>query len=331
MWLLNGSVSLGVWFGINVRLHASMFVTAAWVLIFHPFGGPVNSVMFCSVLLGSVLLHEFGHCWGSWSVGGSPSEIILTPLGGLALADAPRRAWATFWTVVCGPLVNLALCAISAIVIYVVERSAVWIPWNPLRISGLPMGGIVYYAWWMFMVNWGLFVFNVFWPVFPLDGGQMLQSLLWVRLGYYRSMLIACTVGIGGAIVMTLMGLGFLKLFLGLIGISCLMTCISMRNQVKAEGPWAFEDEDTTYAASQWNDSPTPTTRRKRVSKRVMKKAQRIAQEADMEQAQIDTILAKVSAQGMQSLNWREKRALHKATERQRMTETSSSGKKNHW
>jgi hypothetical protein len=45
--------------------------------------------------------------------------------------------------------------------------------------------------------------------------------------------------------------------------------------------------------------------------------------QAETEQAKIDAILAKVSAQGMNSLNWFEKRALRKATERQRMAELS--------
>ena len=42
------------------------------------------------------------------------------------------------------------------------------------------------------------------------------------------------------------------------------------------------------------------------------------AQINQQQQEKIDQILAKVSAQGMQSLTWREKRTLKKATERQR-------------
>jgi len=47
--------------------------------------------------------------------------------------------------------------------------------------------------------------------------------------------------------------------------------------------------------------------------------------EARREQAHIDAILAKVSAHGMQSLTWLEKRALKKATEHQRQRDLESS------
>jgi membrane associated rhomboid family serine protease len=65
---------------------------------------------------------------------------------------------------------------------------------------------------------------------------------------------------------------------------------------------------------------PTPTLRRRHrhVSRRAIKKARKLAEQAALEQQRIDMILAKVSATGMASLTWRERRALHKATERQR-------------
>ena len=143
---------------------------------------------------------------------------------------------------------------------------------------------------------------------------------------------IACSVGIAGAIVMATVGLGFGQLLLVLIAISCLFTCVSLRNQVKAAGPYAFEEEGEDYSASLWNEPPTPT-KRKHLSKRAMKKAQKVARQADLEQARIDQILAKVSTHGMQSLTWMEKRTLRKATERQRRMETSSSshGRKQAW
>ncbi len=45
--------------------------------------------------------------------------------------------------------------------------------------------------WW---INLALLVFNLF-PVYPLDGGQILRSLLWYPLGQIRSLQIATAVG----------------------------------------------------------------------------------------------------------------------------------------
>lgn len=326
MWLLNGSVSLGSWFGIHVRLHASLLILVGVSLLFPSFlGGAYNSVTFCTILFGTVLLHEFGHCAASRMVGGSPTDILLTPLGGLAFVDAPRRAWATFVAVAGGPLVNVLICAICAMGLIILNRAyGMEVPWNPLKwgTAMIPLDRTGYYLWWIYAINCAILLFNL-WPVFPLDGGQMLQSLLWVKMGYYKSMNIACTVGIAGAIVMGIVGIAFWhgQLLMIFIAASCLITCISLRNQIKAAGPWAFEEEeDVDYSASQWNETPVKSKRR-RVSKRALRKAQRFEREAEIEQARIDNILAKVSAHGMKSLNWREKRALHKATERQRMGE----------
>ncbi len=57
--------------------------------------------------------------------------------------------------------------------------------------SSLPQSQFAFYIWWIFAVNYGLFVFNMLLVFYPFDGGRMMQELLWVRLGYYRSMQIA--------------------------------------------------------------------------------------------------------------------------------------------
>jgi hypothetical protein len=77
------------------------------------------------------------------------------------------------------------------------------------------------------------------------------------------------------------------------------------------------EDEGIDYSAAYDTGMP----KRKRTSKWAAKRAaKRIAAERD-EKAHIDAILAKVSAKGMNSLTWLEKRALKKATEHQRRHE----------
>src|SRR5882757_8435846 len=84
LWIFMGSVSLGRWFGIEVKIHASLIVFIVITLLLPgSVDGIRNAAILSALLFGSVLLHEFGHCFGSRSVGGSPSEIMMTPLGGL--------------------------------------------------------------------------------------------------------------------------------------------------------------------------------------------------------------------------------------------------------
>src|SRR5205807_2412377 len=112
MWLWNGSVPLFTVFGIRVRAHAGLIALAVIVLLFG-YGGVgtvLARIQSMAVLFSVILLHEFGHCFAARSVGGNAEEILMTPLGGLAMAYAPRRPWGQFITVAGGPAVNVIIC-----------------------------------------------------------------------------------------------------------------------------------------------------------------------------------------------------------------------------
>ena len=324
LWLLSGSVPLFTVFGIRVRMHASLLVLIVLELLLAEtrFGmGIENAMIFSVVLFGIVLLHEFGHCFAARSVGGTAEDILLTPLGGLAFVDARQRPWPQFVTAVGGPLVNVAICLFTAGLIFVLTPRHASVHWNPLTLSG--WWSLSHYLNWIFAVSLTLLVFNLL-PVLPLDGGRILQTLLWFKLKYYRATLVTCVVGMIGSVLMAMYGIATFGSFFGLllifIGVSSFYYCLQLRAQVKAAGPWEFEDEGIDYSASLWQPDE-PKRRQRKLSGRVKRRLRKQAQSEVMEQARIDTILAKVSAHGMQSLTWAERRALRKATERQRKRE----------
>ena len=134
-WFLYGSVPLFTAFGIRVRAHASMVLLIGLTMLFSATEGGMgvwNAMTFSTILFGIILLHEFGHCFAARSVGGEANDIMMWPLGGLAFADAPKRAWPQFWTAAGGPLVNVALCVISSIGLRLLVRGQS-VPWNPLQ------------------------------------------------------------------------------------------------------------------------------------------------------------------------------------------------------
>ena len=47
------------------------------------------------------------------------------------------------------------------------------------------------------VINLGLLIFNML-PIYPLDGGQILRSLLWFMLGRGRSLMVAVVIGFVG-------------------------------------------------------------------------------------------------------------------------------------
>jgi Zn-dependent protease len=331
MWLLTGSVHLFTLFGIRVRAHASLIILIALILLLGWGGGSVATrVQSASILFAVILLHEFGHCFGARMTGGDAEEILMTPLGGIAMTMSRRRPWPTFVTVACGPLVNVLLCLICGVGIWLLERRIFVMP------SGFsehfPRGGwltLYNYLYWIYGFSLALLIFNML-PVYPLDGGQLVQSLLWKPVGYFKSMMLMLNIGIGGSILMIMVGLATLGAMMGgllliLIGVSCLLTCIQTRSMMKAEGQWAFQEEESggfDYSASLFQ-----TEKPKRVgflAKRAAKRAQRQAAAERDEQGRIDAILEKVSQHGMHSLNWLEKRTLRKATEHQRQRDAQA-------
>src|SRR3954465_11284211 len=111
--LLSWNLSLGRWWGVQVRLHALFLLFI--VVALHLSSGQ-NLIWFGTASIGllfvSVLLHEFGHCFAAWKVGGTADQVILWPLGGLAHPPATREPQDELVTSLAGPLVNLSVCGI---------------------------------------------------------------------------------------------------------------------------------------------------------------------------------------------------------------------------
>lgn len=335
LWLLSGSIPLFTAFGIRVRMHVSLLLIGLIALVTSETKsgiGLVNTLTGWLILFGIILLHEFGHCFAARSVGGDADEILMWPLGGLAYANAPNRAWPQFVTAAGGPLVNVIICVLTALIELAINWRNPHLQWNPLPGSrgAIPWPFTVdYYLWWIFTISWALFVFNLI-PALPLDGGRIFQALLWFKLGFYRATLIATVVGMCASVLMAIYGLTGINSWWGVLLIciagSCFLYCYQQRTQVKAAGPWEFQDESgPDLSASLWSPDEDKPRRSRKLSRRAVRKLRKQQQDEEAEQAQIDAILAKVSAHGMHSLTWSERRALRKATERQRRREVELS------
>lgn len=323
-WIAFGSVPLFTVFRIRVRAHAMLLMFAGVTLIFG-FGLPGFSwqdrITYVAMLFGIVLLHEFGHCFTARWVGGEAEDILMHPLGGLAFARAPHRPLPTFLTVAGGPAVNVVICVVCAIILWLAGWS---VPLNPFRPSS-PLDYSMsatsfyagYYAFWVFHVSFFLLIFNLL-PIFPLDGGQMLQAAMWPRLGYYRSMLFSSKAGMVGSVAGGAFALWSGNIGLVILAVFGFINCRNLQKQLQAAGPYAFDDRADQIDLSAAYDTDPGRTRPKPQGKWASRRAAKAVEDERDEQVKIDAILSKVSAQGMQSLTWSEKRALKQATENQR-------------
>ena len=218
----------------------------------------------------------------------------------------------------------MLLCLLCGAAVVAINGSFAALPWlGPLNQRlRIPGEAVTYYLWWIYFVNWSLLLFNTLLVFYPLDGGRMVQELLWVKVGYQRSMRIATTIGMIGAGAVIVVGLAFWNFNLAILGVFGIVICYRDRQVARETGPEDDWGLSVTADLSAAYEPATPTrTKPRKINRRLVKKARRLAQRSTEEQKQVDLILAKVSAHGIASLTWRERRALKKATEHKRRSD----------
>ncbi|HVU32891.1 MAG TPA: M50 family metallopeptidase [Opitutaceae bacterium] len=180
----SGSLRLFRFAGIQVYLHWSWFVVALYEISSRmgSYRSPMWNVAEYLTLFAVVTMHEFGHALACRQTGGEAREIILWPLGGIAFVAPPQRPGAQLWSIAAGPLVNVVLAPVFWLLFV---ASAAW--------SRSP--DVARFLLDMFALNVFLLKFNLL-PVYPLDGGQILRSLLWFVFGRAKSLKIAAVLGL---------------------------------------------------------------------------------------------------------------------------------------
>ncbi|QCS50212.1 site-2 protease family protein [Picosynechococcus sp. PCC 11901] len=175
---MNGNFRVGNLFGIPFYINISWFIVL--VLVTLNFGGGLSSqfpglginalilgLVAGLLLFASVLLHELGHSYAAIRQGIGVNSITLFLFGGLAnLDEEAKTPGGAFWIAVAGPLVSLALF----IALFLLTGSGV-LSGPPAAIAGL-----------LAYINLILATFNMI-PGLPLDGGNVLKSIVWKLTG----------------------------------------------------------------------------------------------------------------------------------------------------
>ena len=179
-------------FGVNVYLHWTWFVLVYLAVRFHGrYSSTVWDVLELVAVFGIILLHEFGHALACRSVGGKADRIVLWPLGGVAFVQPPSRPGAMLWSIAAGPLVNVLIAPL----LYVPLRGA-----DLGALLAGEGGDMSQFMAIVFVVNIVILCFNLL-PIYPLDGGQIVQSILWFFLGRATSLRIVAIMGVVAAAV----------------------------------------------------------------------------------------------------------------------------------
>jgi stage IV sporulation protein FB len=188
--------------GIRLRIHLLF-----WLVI----GLSVAAGFFIETLtlFVIVVIHEMGHVAVARELGWQVTEIQLLPFGGVAHMEDALIAEPLDEIVVAlaGPFMNVTLAFLS-LLFWQLDL------WSE--------------AWTRFFVTSNFLIagFNLL-PIWPLDGGRILQAILAYRLPYRTAALLS--IGASTSLSAVLLGLGFFHLHLNAIAVGSYLLVINVQ------------------------------------------------------------------------------------------------------
>lgn len=193
--------------GIDLKLHLTFLLMLPLGAMLYGGAGAASMLFgaFMIVLLfGSVLLHELGHALTARALGIPVREILLLPIGGVAVLGRPvLNPGHELLITLMGPVVNVLIVVLLGVLAIFSGIAGRLSPETMVSTMGEPgFDGVVL---WLIQANALLALFNLL-PAFPLDGGRIARAVLAFVMPYRRATIIAATVGQGIAVLMGLWG-----------------------------------------------------------------------------------------------------------------------------
>jgi len=295
--------------------------------------GFVLAILACIALTISALVHELGRRFAAMRAGGRHETLILWPLGGMQGPSFLPTPNAMIFSNLAGSGANLlfsivvaaillpfgisVLMSLPGLILHALDPS-VALSLSFMPYAGLSMGAesagelMLTFALMLVSISLGMGMIQL-WPIYFLDGGYVLEGILSHFLALTRAQYLAATTGMllaSGLFIFEVWRKGGSIIMFALLFFTCFMRWRAASASGGADPDWSGYSEQA--------EKPKRKKKRNWFSNRWAKAAVREAQRNRKEQSRIDAILAKVHERGLHSLTWWEKRALKKATERQR-------------
>ncbi|MEM1227592.1 MAG: site-2 protease family protein [Planctomycetota bacterium] len=255
-------------FGFPIRIAWTFWLGAVvfgwdFVVLFDEIGGNQSPgrlallVLWAFALLTSILIHELGHAF-AFRQYGTESSIVLYHFGGLAIPSSSRNVWDTsggfassfspprlshsadLWIALAGPLAQMvsAVALIACVKFAGYSVFAFELMPGPLRkfpgvLEGAPIdsfGLLALVTFYVFpSILWALL--NLV-PVFPLDGGRVMRSLVMLSGGRSDTWLWISLFSAGAC---AFYGMTNGQLFMGILFLS-----LAMGNYQMLQGPRGY-------------------------------------------------------------------------------------------
>jgi stage IV sporulation protein FB len=313
--------------GIDVWIHWSLLLWFAYTFYLNWVDLPdaaiesiLKTVVWWAAVFLSILVHELGHCYAAFRQGGGADAIVLWPLGGLAHCDAPHLPGSQFWVAAGGPLAQCIPTAISGLLILALGLDPSAFPTAGESYLEVALGALF---WW----NLILLAFNLL-PLYPFDGGRMLQAILWRKLGSHgRATVITVwtsriTILLGAFVLLFILSPAYRWPALFILMWALWDTerlWVRLQSGEEEEGGAFGYDFSRGYSSA----DRTATREKNRAGGSILGRLRgrsretRRAREAEVRR-RVDILLEKISRDGLGSLSRRERKFLEQASRKYR-------------
>ena len=215
-------------FGVPVSIHPTLWLTLA--ILGRAFA-VTNMVDLICVLLFTIsafvvlLAHEMGHALVGRRLGGGQPSVYLAWLGGDCTNETARLTrWQGVMMTAAGPLCSLAVGVLAFVVLslYVGNFALGWEMSCLFALSILPAEVVmsfpplaIFFFYYLIKISCWWTALNLL-PIFPLDGGQIMQGLMKSRMQMH---LISLTVAVVMCLVCGVLGFWLLMVFMVLLAV----------------------------------------------------------------------------------------------------------------
>ncbi|WP_165247908.1 site-2 protease family protein [Paludisphaera soli] len=342
-------IHLGRWFGTTVKVHISLIIFVASLLItapFEPTKGTISSkleesIAWVALFLLALAIHEAVHALVARRLDCEQEDVHLWPLGNLVGPSTPPRGASYMLVVIAGPFTSGAVALVVAALLGFGWDAQ--FAWNPLArdadvgapwIAGQGKAEAMSAPWllgWFGYVNYLIFLANLL-PALPFDGGRLFRwCLANSSVGTTRDSMVAPWTARATAAVLFLIGAARLLFGQRWDGLTIIMLAVLIELFVRSEARVLedggyFDDGLFGYDFSEgytslesgaakvrpYRESALKRWRRRRSDQR---RQRRIMQEV-AEERRMDEILDKIHREGRSSLTDEENRFLVRVSAR---------------
>ncbi len=242
---------LGRFLGIDLVLHWTFGLAPLYFLLVGLSDRQtLGQIAWMELVLAMVFLfvglHEYGHALTARWFGIGTKEIILTPIGGVALLKSlPEDPSKEILIAFAGPAVNVVLAGM----LFGGLSLANVFGWN----LGLQMSQFLQT---LILVNLLLFAFNLI-PSFPMDGGRIFRATLAYFMPYERATGIAVSVAKVFAIAFIIYGLINFDFGIAFIGLFVFAASSAEWNRLLH----VRRQHSQMHSQSDWRSGEQPTER----------------------------------------------------------------------